>query len=145
MDNPLTRKRYLFSISLGGEHATRHLGGRLNTSHGEHGRSDIGKTAVLDTGELGLLINDDERHTVGGVSRKRMLGTVGSDVKHVVGVAMVGGNQRKAALGENRRDNLGQSIVNSLDGLNGGVEDTGVTNPCRSSRSSRCRNQRDPR
>ena len=57
-----------------------------------------------------------------------MLGTVGSNVKHVIGVAMVGGNQRKAALGENRRDNLGQSIVNSLDGLNGGVEDTGVTN-----------------
>ena len=57
-----------------------------------------------------------------------MLGTVGSNVKHVIGVAMVGGNQRKAALSENRRDNLGQSIVNSLDGLNGGVEDTSVTN-----------------
>ena len=57
-----------------------------------------------------------------------MLGTVGSDVKHVIGVAVVGGNQRKAALSENRRDNLGQGIVNGLDGLNGGVEDTGVTN-----------------
>ena len=57
-----------------------------------------------------------------------MLGTVRSNVKHVIGVAVVGGNQRKAALGENRRDNLGQGIVNSLDGLNGSVEDTGVTN-----------------
>ena len=57
-----------------------------------------------------------------------MLGTVGSNVKHVIGVAVIGGNQRKAALSENRRDNLGQGIVNSLDGLNGGVEDTGVTN-----------------
>lgn len=128
MDNPLTRKRYLFSIRPRWRVRDRHLGGRLNTSHGEHGRSDIGKTAVLDTGELCLLINDDERHAVGGVSRERMLGTVGSNVKHVIGVAVIGGNQRKAALSENRRDNLGQGIVNSLDGLNGSVEDTGVTN-----------------
>ena len=111
MGNPLQENAWSFLLGLGGEHATRHLGGRLNTSHGEHGRSDIGKTTVLDTGELRLLINDDERHTVGGVSRERMLGTVRSNVKHVIGVAVVGGNQRKAALGENRRDNLGQGIV----------------------------------
>ena len=125
---PLLENGICFLLGLGGEHATRHLGGRLKTSHGEHGRSDIGETAVLDTGELGLIINDDERHAVGSVSRERMLGTIGSDVKHVVGVTVVGGDQRKAALGENSRDNLGQSIVNSLDGLNVGVEDTGVTN-----------------
>ncbi len=123
---PLLENGICFLLGLGGEHAARHLGGRLNTSHGEHGRSDIGKTAVLDTGELCLLINDDERHTVGGVSRKRMLGTVGSNVKHVIGVAVVGGNQRKAALGENRRDNLGQGIVNSLDSLNGETSKTPV-------------------
>ena len=46
-----------------------------------------------------------------------MLGAVGSNVKHVIGVAVVGGNQCKAALGENRRDNLGQGIVNSLNAL----------------------------
>ena len=57
-----------------------------------------------------------------------MLGTVGSDVKHVIGVAVVGGNQRKAALGENRRDNLGQGIVNGLDSLDGGVEHAGMAN-----------------
>ena len=57
-----------------------------------------------------------------------MLGTVGSDVKHVVGVAVVGGDQRKAVLGENRRDNLGQSIVNGLDSLDGSIEHAGMAN-----------------
>ena len=43
---PLLENDICFLLGLGGEHAARHLGGRLNTSHGEHGRSDIGKTAV---------------------------------------------------------------------------------------------------
>ena len=55
-----------------------------------------------------------------------MLGAIGGDVKHMVGVAVVGGNQSKTALGENCRNHLGKSVVNSLDSLDSSLKDTGV-------------------
>ena len=73
---------------------------------------------------VGPLRHDEvERHRIGGVRGQRLAGIV---LDHLLGVAVVGGNQRRAALGHRRLDDAPDASVHRLDGLDRGLEHAGM-------------------
>ena len=61
----------------------------------------------------------DERHRVGGMRRVRLAGFI---VEHLLGVAVIGGDEQLAARGLHRLENTPEAPVHRLDGLYRGVE-----------------------
>lgn len=66
------------------------------------------------------------------MGRKRTRPVIG---EHLVGVAVICRDERGAALGENRLDHMGQSVIDRLDRSGRSLDHARVAQPCRSWRS----------
>src|SRR5205823_3303720 len=87
-------------------------------------RGDIGQSSPLpQLFSPEAVIHDDQLDVVGGVGGVRAAG-VGVD--HLFAVAVVGGDDRRAALPGDRVENAAADDVGVLDGLDRRREDAGV-------------------
>ena len=127
----------VFHLSFG-QHSqivSRHFLGLRDTENPEHGRRNVLQRAIGTQGEAArislelprrdcMLRHHDERHGIRGMRRLR---TARSGIDHLLGVAVVGGNDHGAATLPERRVNLAQAAVNSFDGGDGRRNLAGVS------------------
>ena len=94
----------------------------------EHGRGHVAQGGAGAGDDLGGAAHIDERHQIGGVRRVRLfLHLFRDEGAHLLGVAMVGGDEHLAAhLGGVAHDPA-QALVHSLHGLDRGIEVAGVS------------------
>ena len=104
------------------QRSPRHLHG-LRQSHQrkERGRNVLERAAV---GDRRGPSDVDARHAEERVRRVRLAGLV---VEHLLGVAVVGGDEELPADGTQRGVDAPEALVERLDGLDGGVEVARVT------------------
>src|SRR3984957_2418675 len=98
-----------------------HLPRNRNAHEIEDSRGDVGEATILD--RVGRAIHHQYRHRIGGVRGMR---ATGRRVLHQLAIAVVGGDQQRASLMLQRRDEAAQTGVHRFHRLDRGGQDAGV-------------------
>jgi hypothetical protein len=122
---PIVYNPFLF-LDILDQVLASHFGGLRQAHDSQASWRNVGQTTLVSSDiELTLVTRDDERYRVGSVSRVR--GT-SFRVDHLFGVTVVGGDGEDVACFLTRVVDRSNRLVGGSDGLDGGIEVTGVTN-----------------